>query len=130
MTKIIVKNNSIAGRNSVVYDSDGKRFIILKELPVECGLTAVPFRISNNWRKPDDAVTYKDGEKHDNLVYVGEYESLAEFWKTCALEAMQGYQETGEKAGIVFDILPKETASMSFKMADAMLERYMLRMIS
>lgn len=127
---IYIRNNFTAGHDSVVYDDNEKSFFILKSLAGKEGLTGIPFKITNNYQKPDKMVTYKLGEGYDNLIFVGDYDELVSFWKSCASEAMQGYQETGEKAGIVFDILPKETASMSFKMADAMLERYMKRLIS
>ena len=46
------------------------------------------------------------------------------------MSAMQGYQESGGKIGLTADLFHKETAKMSFQMADAMLEEYMNRLIS
>lgn len=130
MVLIYTKNNFSSGHNSVVYDLNEKTFIILKNFTGKEFLTGIPFKISNNFQIPDSPVTYKDGESYGNLVYIGEYDELLKFWKACAVEAMQGYQETGEKVGLVADLLPKETATLSFKMADSMLYRYMLRLVS
>ena len=45
-----------------------------------------------------------------------------EFYKNCAITAMQGIQESGTKLSLGADIFMKETAKLAFKMADAMLD--------
>ena len=48
--------------------------------------------------------------------------SDAEFYKNCAIAAMQGIQEASSKAGVLMDIMPKELAKKAFDIADHMLE--------
>lgn len=45
------------------------------------------------------------------------------FIQQCAIEAMQGIQESG-KIGIAFDIVPAELAKLSFDIAESMWSEY------
>lgn len=48
-----------------------------------------------------------------------------DFYLQCAIAAMQGLQESGFKYfGTALDLMPKELASKSFDIADAMLNEY------
>lgn len=50
-----------------------------------------------------------------------------EFYKQCAIAAMQGIQESGTKLGLVVDLIPNELAEKAFHIADAMLVEYKKR---
>lgn len=52
-----------------------------------------------------------------------------DFYLQCSIAAMQGLQESGKKISLVSDLFPKETAKLSFKIADAMLNEYRERLV-
>lgn len=133
MASIVIKGNWRVSSNDVVYHTRDKEFYLLHEYWDDSSvvLGAQPFTISNNTEgiKKSTVHNYFNDDVEEQLIYVGEYNELFTFWKECAINAMQGFQESGGKVGIAADFLQKETARLSFKMADAMLREYMERLV-
>lgn len=133
MAYITIKGNFTVSSDDVVYHIGDKKFYTLYEYWDDGSLVigAVPFTTSNNIDETNIAVvhTYYHNKVEDQLIYVGKHDELIKFWKECAINAMQGFQESGGKVGITADLLQGETAKLSFKMADAMLREYMERLV-
>ena len=54
-------------------------------------------------------------------IQEGNRMSDADFYRNCAIAAMQGIQEVNSKLGIAMDFLPADLAIKSFDIADHML---------
>ena len=114
---ITVKNNFTCGHNSVVYDTKFKRFYILKGSD-RGWYVGVPFKITNNYSLEKAVQTYMNNQEYEELVYVHDYDTLVEFWKSCVMHS------------IVIDGPFSADADVAVKTADEMLKFYMERLIS
>ena len=54
--------------------------------------------------------------------------SDVDFYKNCAIAAMQGIQESGSKIGLAMDFIPEELSKKAFDIADHMLTELHLRL--
>jgi len=71
-------------------------------------------------------VIYKEISEKQSKNSLTELED--EFYRNCAIAAMQGIQENGTKLGeIAAELFPEKTSKLAFDMADAMLKEYRKR---
>lgn len=54
-------------------------------------------------------------------------EKELDFYKNCAVSALQGLMESGLKVQALFDLMPETLSKRAFDFADAMLEEYRKR---